>query len=177
MTKRASTGDQVASGFRLAGLIVLACVAGILFAWGGLVVSREAAGSLLMGWVAIAIAFVILVLNLQGWAKMLPGFLVLAAFNAVIMAASGHVLNNPSAQVSRSMALGSAIAFAVAAVVSAQFDSRRLSLLDRVVLVAYIGFILLGLVSGRVLVSFSLGTVVLAVPWLNRQVRRAHRTS
>ena len=154
MTRGPSVKDQVVNGLRLTGLVVLACVAGILFVWGTLVVSHEAAGSVVMGWVALAIGFLVLVLNLNGWARMLPGFLFLAALNALVMAASGHMLNNPSAQVSRSMALGSAIALAVAAVISAQFHGKRLSSLDRVVLVAYVGFILLGLVSQWVLVSF-----------------------
>jgi hypothetical protein len=153
---------------------VLACVTGTLFVWGALVVSHEAAGSVLMGWVALAVALVLLVLNLNGWARMLPGFLALAAFNALVMAASGHMLNAPSLQVSRSMALGSAIALAVAAVISAQFHGKHLSRLDRVVLVAYVGFILLGLVSQWVLVSFSLGTLVLAVPWLDTLLRGRH---
>lgn len=174
MTKTPSVGDQMVSGLRLAGLVVLACVTGTLFVWGALVVSHEAAGSILMGWAALAVALVILVLNLNRWARMLPGFLALAALNALLMAASGHMLNKPSVQVSRGMALGTAIALAVAAVISAQFHGKRLSRLDRVVLVVYVGFILLGLLSQWVLVSFSLGTLILAVPWLDSRLRGSH---
>jgi hypothetical protein len=171
MANKPSVGNQVLSGLRLAGLVVLACVTGTLFVWGALVVSHEVAGSVLMGWAALAVALVILLLNLNGWARMLPGFLALAALNALLMAASGHMLNKPSVQVSRGMALGSAIALAIAAVISAQFHGKRLSLLDRVVLVAYVGFILLGLVSQWILVSFILGALVLAVPWLDHRLR------
>lgn len=171
MTKKPSAGDQIVSGLRQAGLVILACVTGTLFVWGSLVVSHEAAGSVFVGWAALAAALLILVFNLNGWARMLPGLLALASVNALVMAASGHMLNRPSLQVSRGMALGSAAALAVAAVVSAQFHGKRLSLLDRVVLVAYVGFILLGLVSHWVLVSFSLGTLVLAVPWLDSRIR------
>ncbi|SRR5581483_3700910 len=79
MANKPSVGDQVVSGLRLAGLVVLACVTGTLFVWGALVVSHEVAGSVVMGWAALAVALVILLLNLNGWARMLPAFLALAA--------------------------------------------------------------------------------------------------
>ena len=172
MSEKRSVSDQVISGLRLSGWVVLTCVTGILLVRGTLVVSHQAAGSVAMGWATLAIGFVILVLNLDGWAKVLPGLLALAAFNALVMAASGHVLNDLSTPVSRSMAIGSAIALAIASAVSIHFYGKRLSLLDRVILVAYVGFILLGFASRWVLVSFGLGTLVLAVPWLYTLVRR-----
>lgn len=170
MRERRSIQNQVRGGLRLAGLVLLACVAGLLMVWGGLVVSHKAAGSTALGWLAIAVAFLILVLNLPGCVRALPGFLILAALNALTMAASGHVLDNPSATVSRGMALGSAAAFLLAAVVSARFDSYRLSLQDRVVVVLYVGLLVLGVATGWGFVCFILGAAVLASPWLASQL-------
>ncbi|HZS29202.1 MAG TPA: hypothetical protein VFB76_18390 [Candidatus Angelobacter sp.] len=170
MANKPSVADQVFNGLRLATLVVLVCVTGTLFVWGALVVSHEVAGSVMIGWLALAVAFVILLLNLDGWAKILPGLLALAAFNAVLMAVSGHIFNKPSVLVSRGVAFGSAAALALAALISARFHGKRLSILDRIVLVAYVGFILLGLVSQWLLLSFTLGTLVLAVPWIKSQL-------
>jgi len=164
-------------GLRLAGLVLLACGAGLLLVCGALVVSHKAAGSTLLGWAFIAVGFLILLLNLSGWVRALPGFLLLAALNSVVMAVSGHVLDNPSATVSRGMALGTAVALALAAVISAQFDSTGLSLLDRTVLVAYVGFLVLGIVTGWPLGCVIVGAAVLAFPRLigrrsaNRKIR------
>lgn len=162
------------SGFRLAALALLGCLTATILVWGALVVSHHAAGSFFWGYVALAVAIAVIVLNVRAWIKMLPGVLALGALNALIMAASGHVLNNPSALISRSMAVGSAIALAVAAVISAHFDSKHLTFLDRAVLVIYVGFVLLGRVTGWVLVSFELGAVALAIPWATGRLRHIH---
>jgi hypothetical protein len=69
MREKRSVWDQVVSGLRLAWWVVLTCVTGILLVRGTLVVSHQAAGSVAMGWATLAIGFVILVLNLNGWAR------------------------------------------------------------------------------------------------------------
>ncbi len=167
-----SPKDQITSGLRLAGLVLLTFLTAVLLLWGALVVSSRVAGSVLMGWTALAAGFVILILNLRGCAKMLPGFLALAAFNALVMAASGHLLNDPSTPVPRAMATGCAIALAVGSVLSARLYGKHLSRLDRVVLVTYVGFILLGFVSQWLFISLTLGDLVLAVPWTLGRIRQ-----
>jgi hypothetical protein len=169
--KKRSIQEQVISGLQLAGSVLLACLVGTLFVWGALLISHEVRGSAVMGCVALGAGLVILVSNLDGWARMLPGFLALAAFNSLVMAASGHVLNSPSTQVSRSLAIGSAAALVVGSVASVHFHGKKLSSLDRFVLVAYVGFLLLGFVSRWVVFSLALGALVLAIPYLVSLIR------
>jgi hypothetical protein len=176
MAMKRSAKEQAVSGLRIAGLIIPAASTAGLLIWGGLVVTGRFPGSVGMAWAALAAGFAILIFNLNGFAKMLPGFLALATLNAVAMAASGHVLNDPSTPVSRTMAIGTAVALGVGSVLSARFHGKHLSLLERVVLVVYVGLILVGFVSRSVALSWSLGTVVLAIPWVNSRIRGCHPT-
>jgi MFS family permease len=165
-----SVQEQVISGLQLAGSVVLACLAGIFFVWSASLVAHGDRRSVILACAVFAVGLAILVLNLDAWARMLPGFLALAAFNSLVTAKSGHIISS-STQVSRGVALGSAFAFVIGSVASAHFHDKRLTTLDRFALVAYVIFILLAFMGRWVVCYLALGALILAIPWLVSKMR------
>lgn len=171
MRRNPSIQDELISGLRLASLVVLTCAAAILLIWGTLIVSRHAQGSIVLGWVALALGFLIVLSNPKRLARLLPGLLALAALNAFVMGLTGTLLSSSSRQVSRPMAWGTGIALAVGAFASTYFYNRKLRAVDRLVLGAYVACILAGVASQHVLLWFTAGTLALSAPWLVDRIR------
>ena len=165
---------QVVSGLRLVALAIAGFLVFGLLLWGAGVAYSKLPGPKGPAWVALVVAGGIVVQTAQRWAKVLPGLLILAAFNALISAGTGHLINNTKVPFPREVALAATLLFATSSVLSAQFYDRRLSLVDRTVLVAYVAFVVWGWLTNRFLTSLTLGVVAFSVAWLNHRYRQ-HR--
>ena len=82
------------NGFRLAASWLLFMIwLGLVFGGLGIVFSREARFSPIVGWLVLAIAAVVAVLTMERWVKALPAFLAYGVFNGFSMIATGHLVS------------------------------------------------------------------------------------
>lgn len=108
----------------------------------------------------------IVVYNVRRFAKILPGILFLATLNGLVMTYSGHLVHQPSLAISRLEALGFTLLLAASCVVSAHFYDRRLTLVDRLALLTFVGCFLWGSVAKWGMIPLGLGFVALLLAWL-----------
>ena len=162
--------NEVVNGFRLAGglLLGMALMGGLVVCTGvafGTVessrVSRPAAFPIALG------SLVLITVMVQRWAKYFAGWIGFSVFNALIVASSGHVLNNPSIPVAHWLALSLAALFFISALVSLRFTKNyTLNLLDKVALITWVlAFTLAANVEKLVLAATSLGCAALVTAW------------
>jgi hypothetical protein len=140
--------------------------------------------ALALGLAAVSLTFITLIV--QRWAKYFGGWIGYGALNGVLMASSGHLLNNPAIPVRRSWALMmTGIAIASALVCLRFTEDYELSLVDKI---AVVGWVVCFAVAANVerygLTAFALAGVGLVLAWfhhrlLNRptQHARAHRSN
>ena len=170
-TKR-SWKKEVASGLRICGLMIAGFLVFAQLLWGAGVAFSKLPGPKGPAWVALLVAVGIVVQTVERWKRVLPGLLILAAFNALVMALSGHLINNPRVVISREVSVGAALLFVAASVLSARFYDRRLGLVDRIAILSYVAFFTWGWLSNLFLTPLMLGTAVLGAAWLNYHFRR-----
>lgn len=178
---------HVANGFRLAGGILLGFVlvgtfvmaVGVAFFGNPGRVSSKPLALLLA-----AISLALIALLVQRWAKILGGWIGYGALNGLLMASSGHLLNNPAIPVRRSWALMmTGVAIASALVCLRFTEDYKLNSVDKVALVGWVVCFAVGVnVNNYGLPALTLGGVGLVLAWLNyRRLnrpashRRAHR--
>ena len=125
-----------------------------------------------IGWLALAAAFVILLVTIQQWGKQLYGLLFLAAFNALIMAGSGHNFSYPPVSVPRWQALTLAGLLALSAFLCRWNENFRLRVIDKAALLLFIGCFVWSIGSGLVIVPLAVGAAGLAVA---RGLAHSHR--
>jgi len=167
---------HVVGGLRITGLMIAGFLVFGLLLWGAAVAFSKLPGPKGPAWVALIVACGIAVHTAQRWAKALPGLLILAAFNSLVSAGTGHLINNPRVPFPREVALGAALLFLASSVLSAQFYDRRLGTVDRIALLAYVGFMVWGWLSKLLLTSLTLGVVVFVLAWVNHRFRRRPTT-
>jgi hypothetical protein len=117
--------QDLISGFQLAAGILLGFVlmgslvgfAGIAF---GAASSTLHVSRLIAGIISVS-ALVIVGLMVQRWAKYFAGWIAWGVLNSLVMASSGHLLNNPAIPVKRSLALTGAGLCFVAVLVTRRF--------------------------------------------------------
>jgi hypothetical protein len=103
--------------------------------------------SLISGWVLLTISAAIVIVEMQRWVKVLPGILVFAVLNGLIMLFTGHLLNNASIGVSRFDVTVLTVFFAVSSYLSRTFKDRKLRVIDRIALFIFVSSIAWFLVS------------------------------
>jgi len=172
---------QIVSGFRLAGgvlagfVLVGALVAGVGVGFCG-VKPNSAPLSFSSRPLALAIVGASLTLLFQmvhRWAKYLGGWIAYGALNGLIMASSGHVLNNPAIPVRRSSALiMTAIAISSALFCLRFTDDYKLSLVDRIAVVGWVLCFAFAVNERLGIVGMTLGAVALALAWVYHRLRR-----
>jgi hypothetical protein len=166
-------GFQLAGGFLLGFILMGSLVgfAGIAFGTtpSSLGVSRPFAA-------VIAVAgLVFIALMIQSWAKYFAGWLAWSILNALMMASSGHLLNNPEIPVRRSFALTMAGLCFVTVLTSQRFTrAYKLHMAEKLALMAWIvGFTVGANVERFSIPALAVGTFALVfVWWLHRSKSR-----
>lgn len=136
--QKSETMSQVKSGLRLAGLTLLFFgIAGLFLA--GVAYSFFPTGhSRALGLVFLISSVPVLVITMNRWVKVLAGLLALAVLNGLISMGTGHLLANPTQPMSRLDALYMTVFFAVAAALASTMKGRKLNLIDRVAVLAFV---------------------------------------
>ena len=130
--------SQLKSGLRLAGLtLVFFGIAGLFFAG----VSRAffpASHSRVLGLAFLVISVPVMVVTMNRWVKVLAGLLALAVLNGLISISTGHLLANPTRPMSKLDALYMTVFFAAAAALASTLKGRKLDLVDRIAVLAFV---------------------------------------
>ena len=79
-----------------------------------------------------------MVVTMNRWVKVLAGLLALAVLNGVLSISTGHLLANPTQPMSRLDALYITVFFAVAAALASTLKGRKLNLVDRIAVLAFV---------------------------------------
>jgi hypothetical protein len=119
-----------------------------------------------------AISLTLIFLMVQQWAKYLGGWIGYGALNGLLMASSGHLVNNPAIPVSRPWALMITGIAIISAVVCLRFtEDYELNLVDKI---AVIGWVVCFAVAANVakygLAFFTLAGVGLVLAWLHHSL-------
>jgi hypothetical protein len=184
--QKPGTMSQVKSGLQLAALTLLFFViAGLFFA--GVAYSFFPTGhSRALGLIFLIISVPVLVVTMNRWVKVLAGLLALAVLNGLITMGTGHLLANPTQPISRVDALFMTVLFAVAAALASTLKGRRLNLVDRIAVMAFVSILawLICYEGARItlastdFVLMGLGLCCLAIAWgydrLQRRLVRLH---
>jgi hypothetical protein len=171
---------KIRNGFGLAGGILLGVVlmgtlvvgAGIAFF--GVESSRV---SKTPAFLLAAVSLVCITLLVQRWAKHFAGWVGYGVLNGLIMTSSGHLLNNPTIPIRRSVALTMTGLCLISAVVCRRFmRNYQLNWVDKVALVAWLlAFTVMANVEKYGLIAFTIGCAGLVIAWLyTRSHHRPH---
>ncbi|MCU1285239.1 MAG: hypothetical protein JWO13_1589 [Acidobacteriales bacterium] len=178
---------EVVNGFRLVGGIFLGC-----FLIGSLVVGfgetfgtiRDSNLSSLTRPGAFAVAlcsFAAIALTVQRWAKYFAGWVGFGVLNSLIIASSGHALNNPSIHVGCGFALSMALVWLTSSITSLRFtNGKELNLLDKSALLSWVlafaMFANLALANKPelALAMLSLGSLGLVIAWFFHRYHRGY---
>jgi hypothetical protein len=146
---RRSIIEQVLSGLKVAAVGIFG-IATIGMFWGGITVlttpgrvaswsflfHRISVGghSIIAGWVCLVISAAILILTMDRWVNILPGILAYSTFGGLVMLAGGRYNGIP---VPWQAALFLVVFGIATTLVSFSFCKRKLSVIDRIVLMAF----------------------------------------
>ncbi len=149
-------------GFVLLGTFVMAVGVGF-FGNPGRVSSKPLAFFL------AALSMTLIGLLVQRWAKILGGWIGYGALNGLLMASSGHLLNNPAIPVRRSWALMmTGVAIASALVCLRFTEDYKLNTADKIALIGWVVFFAVAMnVEKYGLPAMTLGGVGLVLAWLH----------
>lgn len=166
-----SSERRAGNALRIVGGVLLSVLTFGLLIGGAGILSSVIPGSKVVGAACLGIATVVLVFTVERWAKMLPGLLFLATINALLMAASGHLLNNPSVPVAPQKALTAAALTALSCVLSLHFHDMRLGTMHRAALLFFVACLVWGMLSSFHILPLVLGTAGLGSAWAYDRVR------
>jgi hypothetical protein len=92
-----------------------------------------------LAFVMAAISLCLIAFFIQRWAKYFSGWMAWGVFNALLMVSSGHLINNPSVPVSRSLALTMAGLIVIAVISSVRFKAGyKLNAIDKIALLLWV---------------------------------------
>jgi len=173
--------QETRNGFRLAGGILLGFVLmGSLVACAGIAFGGAGSGRVsrpLAGLIAVA-ALLLIGLMMRWWAKYFAGWIAWGIVNSLVMASSGHLLNNPGIPVSRPVALTMAGLCAIAVFACRRFTaSYKLNAGDKLALVAWVlAFTWAANAQRSGIVAMSVGSLALMLAWWSDR-KKTHRHS
>jgi hypothetical protein len=136
--------EQVKSGFRLAGNVLLTIatamllLGGVAYTFIPSLLIDPTSRSPVLGWVSLIIATTILIWKMDRWVTILPGIIGYAAFGGMLAIVSGHLENNPSKLIARTDAAIITALLLVASAVSSTFKERSLNIVDRIALLVFV---------------------------------------
>jgi hypothetical protein len=134
--------EQVVNGFRTTGWILtifstmLMLYIGAVLIFGADVNRNSILRSRAAGWGYLLLGSVIVVSTVSRWRKILPGVLIYAVLNGLVMIQSGHVTNRPDVPVPQGTAIALTLLFAATGILSATFVRRKINVFDRVALIS-----------------------------------------
>lgn len=174
--------QEVIDGFQLAGGFLLGFVlmGGLVFFAGiacGTTPPSPMVSRPLAAMIALA-SLTFIALMVQRWAKHFAGWIAWGVLNSLIMASSGHLLNNPAIPVKRSLALTMAGLCFVTVLVTRRFTKTyKLHLVEKFALTSWIvAFAVAANVERFSIPALAVGTFALAVAWwLHRSELRRRR--
>jgi hypothetical protein len=177
--------QEVVNGFRLAGGILLGTallgclVVGAGEAFGTMHGTRFSGLGKPGAFVVALVSLALITAIVQRWAKYFAGFIVWGVFNSLIMASSGHLLNNPAIPVTRPLALTMGALCLVTVLASVRFTkSYKLSVVDKLALITWILAFTWAANSERfVILAMSIGSSALVLAWCLHRFkiyRRSH---
>ena len=139
-----SRTEQVKSGFRLAGGIILFCLSLFLVAYGLDAVWSDGhfVSSAWLGWVELSLAAVLIPLTMHLWIKFLAGCIALGLVKSVLVTIAGRDWFPPYLPSSRVQAAAMAFFFAVTLIWLIRFSKTRPELPDRIAIAVYLFFVL-----------------------------------
>ncbi|MCI0717748.1 MAG: hypothetical protein L0338_01965 [Acidobacteria bacterium] len=150
---------QVRNGVRLAGLGLFSLLVAGIFTVGILYTFFPVGRSRALGGAFLAVSIPIMVMSMERWIRPFSGVLILAVLNGLIMLSTGKLLHDSGVSVPR-LNMVVLILFSVCSVVLLQtFWDRKLAVIDRIVVMAYIIdlALLLGYSSTRIMPSGTVG--------------------
>jgi len=160
-----TTRHLLSVGFYVVGVFWLALV------WGGVkAVSTPDTGrhSHLRGWILLAVAVGAMLATMNHWVKYLRVVLGGGILGGLLATSSGHLLNGGK-PFPRVLAAGFTVVLVGCSVISQSLAKRKLTIFDRVVLVAFLAAFVGGFVKDTpisALVGVSLGFTCLFAAWL-----------
>ena len=187
MSENPTTGQQVKSGFRLAGGWLLG------IAWLGLVLwgILEAFGtdanfseghhpSRVLGYVVLGVSAAIFVATADRWKRVFPGIMLAATLGALLELEQGHAVNNPSLLIPRWIALVQLVVVAVVTALSFTFKRRTLNIVDRIALLIFAASIFVGgdeATRQELPLALIIGGACVLAAWAYARVRRRPENS
>ena len=167
-------GFVIAGGILLGAVLVGFLVGGIGIAFFGIQSSRISSKP--VGFLIAVASFCLIALFVGRWAKYFAGWIVCSVLNALIMASTGHLLNNPSVSVPRSVALIMAGLMVITVVASIRFRrGYKLNFVDRAALLFWVLAFAIGANTERyMLVAAALGCAGLVLAYLYHRRSRGH---
>jgi hypothetical protein len=177
--------QEMANGFQIAGGLLLGfALMGIFVAFVGLalgVTSTSLQVSRLLAGLIAGSALVVIGLMVQRWAKYFPGWIAWGILNSLMMASSGHLLNDSAIPVRRSLALAMAGLCFVTVLVTRRFTKAyKLHWAEKFALMAWIvAFALSANVERFAIPALTTGTFALVIAWWwhrSQSRRRRHQS-
>jgi len=165
--------EQVKSGFRRAGgwLLGMAWLGlvygGILEAFGSEQAFSEGRHpSPILGYALLIAAAVIMLATAEHWKRVFPGIMLAAILNSLLELSRGHAVNNASVPVSLSTATVHLLVTTGVAALTLTFKDRRLTMLDRGALLAFVTSFLWGAIDERfAMLKLLVGACCIFVAW------------
>ena len=136
MRRRAGNKLRTVSGGQVAWLLGFAWL-GLVFA-GMAIAFTPSPHSPALGWGLLGIAALVLVFTMDRWVKVFPGLLAYGVVGSILMLMNGHAVNHPEVLVSKLEAALLIVFFATAAALSFTFTKHKLTVPDRIALIAFI---------------------------------------
>jgi len=172
---------EVISGFQLTGGILFgfvlmgSLVFGAAFAFGQIPDSRVSRPLAAM---FAGVAFFLIALLVQRWAKYFAGWIVWGVINSLTVLGTGHALNNPTVPVNRPYALAVGGLYLFSFLPSRRFaGSYKLALIDKIALMTWVlAFTGAAVVQHAAIPIMSIGVMVLVTAWWLHRSKLHHRS-
>jgi hypothetical protein len=171
--------QEVINGFQLAGGILLGLVLmSSLIALTAIAFKATSQGLRIFAGVTAASELIVIGLMAQWWAKYFGGFIAWGILNSLIMASSGHLLNNPSIPAKRSLALIMAGLCLVSVLVTLRFTKvYKLHWTEKFALLWWIeGFAVAATIERFSIPALASGTFALVLAWWLHRSQVRHRS-
>lgn len=175
--------QEVVNGFGLAGgillgVVVIGClVFGAGEAFGTVHWTRPSALGRPTGFAVALVSLALIITMVQRWAKYFAGWMAYSVVSALIMASTGHLLNNPAIPVSRTCVLAMAGLISIQVLTTKRFTKDyRLHLDEKAALILWVlAFTWCANAPRFIIPSMSVASAALAAAWwLNRRKRQRH---
>ena len=146
MASRRTVGEQVKTGFRLAGGIILFCASVFLLAYGldGVWSDGHFVWSASMAWAELFLAAALIPLTTHLWIQFFGGCVALGFLKSIVVAIAGRDWFPPHLPFSRLEAAEMAVFFGATVIWLMRFAKTSPTIPDRIAIALYLFFFFLG---------------------------------